>query len=162
MRNTTAKMLFLTLGLVLAVSVSAQQWSSDPVVDLLKQSESEILKARAFLDWCKLPDNSHLDECSGINADEALRTKYLSWDEAMKQANEKTAPHKQTSLGDAAREFRIEKLQNKLEPIVATFCKNNPGNTACSAASPEVIAHLLAAKCDGFEQNLIRTRQKQK
>jgi len=161
MRNKMTKMLFLTLGLVLAASVSAQQWSSDPVVDLLKQSESEILKARAFLDWCKLPENSHLEECAGINADEALRTKYLSWDEAMKQANEKTAPQKQNSLGDAAKEFRIEKLQQKLQPIVATFCKNNPGNTACSAASPEVISHLLSVKCNGFEQNLIGARQKQ-
>lgn len=154
---------FVCIILALAFSIpgGAQQWSSDPVVDLLKQSESEILKAKAFLDWCKLPDNSHSNTCAGINADEALRTKYLSWDEAMKHANEKPAPEQQVSLGDAARQFRIEKLQKKLEPIVADFCKKNPANHTCSSTSPEVIAHLLSVKCNGFEENLT-TKQPQK
>lgn len=157
------KSLFAVLALlILSGPLVAQQWSSDPVVDHLKQLEAEVIKAQDFMAWCEQPENRHEDKCSGVNAGEASHTKYMTWEEAMKLAGEKPATQKQVTLGEYARGFRVEKLQKKLEPVVADFCKKNPATKICSLASPSLIARQLSEKCDGFEANLISARQKQK
>jgi hypothetical protein len=164
------KTLYWTLGLTIVgllalskMSAAGQQWSNDPWVDHLKQLEANVIKAQEFMNWCRQPENRHEDKCSGVKADEALHTKFVTWDEAMKMAGEKPATQPPPpSLGDVARQFRIQKLQKKLEPVVADFCKKNPAAKICSLASPSLIARQLSEKCDGFEEKLVSDHKKQR
>jgi hypothetical protein len=158
----TKNTVFLALGLALPLSVAAQQWSSDPLADHLKQLEANIIKAQAFMNWCEEPENRHEEKCSGVNAREASHTKFVTWEEAMKLSGEKPVSQKPVSLGDSARQFRIQKLQRKLEPLIADFCKKNPATKTCSLANPSLIARQLSEKYDGYEANLVASPDKEK
>jgi hypothetical protein len=145
------KHLLIVITLLLVPTVlSAQQWSSDPIVDSLKSSEAAILRFEAFEAYCHA--HSHEKSCDGIN--DHIPTQFMNYDEAMelgKQQLEKDRQRREQStpanlsLGELARRQR---LQKQVEQAVRDFCTKNPDVKTCKEKTPAQFAKAFLTERD--------------
>ena len=113
---------------VLPTNARAQQWSSDPVIDALKQSMADQIKDQEVIDYCRQDANRQKDMCNGVN--DHQKSVFLPYDQALKLgqqqlAQEKAAngqPPEQLSLAEYALR---EKLQGQVEEAVNTYCSKH-------------------------------------
>lgn len=142
----------LTMSL-LSGSLLAQQWSSDPVVDSLKQHMADLIKAQEFMDYCHR--HPHEKECDGVN--DGTPSTFVPYDEALKVGQQKLdqekAPKEQPkpadpSLGEVARQQRVLKM---LEQAARDFCAKNPDAKSCKELTPAQIAQRVLKASPNLE-----------
>lgn len=127
--------IFLT---VFPASAWAQQWSSDPWIDALKQSMANEIKDPEVIDYCEQDANRQKDMCEGVN--DHQKTTFVPYDQALKvgqeklaqiKANQNVVPPLSGLAAYAAREKRVEEavtaycLKNT-DPKSQVACKNKP------------------------------------
>jgi hypothetical protein len=138
------KLGLLAVGMLLLLprSVPAQQWDSDPVVDRMKRAEAALVDYENMLAYCqKHPQET---ECDGFR--ENPPSTFVPYDQALKAGEQRSDNQKPVSLGEAARQARIEKLEKQLEPAIRDVCEKNPSLRGCKEGTPSEIAHRLAVQ----------------
>jgi hypothetical protein len=143
MKIKLAVIVLLAAIFLIPGQAGAQQWSSDPVVDRMKKAEAAILDYEAFEAYCE--KNPHETKCDGFRENPA--SKFVPYDDALRVGEQrKTEAQKPITLGEVARQARIQKLAKQFEPAIAEFCNKHATERACKEATPAEIAYRLAAR----------------
>jgi hypothetical protein len=128
----------------------AQQWSDDPVIDALKQSMADEIKAQEVIDYCEQDANRHKKMCDGVN--DHQKSTFMSYDQALKfgqkqlaeQENAKKAnvPAPPLSLAEYAEQQR---LRTQVTSAIYDYCAKHSDTEAINACKdkPTLIESVL-------------------